>query len=64
MIGNIFFVMGELIMILILAILLVKYGLIPTPEAEHKRPKDQPREIARGGNSRGRHRAPHIHREA
>lgn len=63
MIGNIFFVMGELIMILILAILLVKYGLVPTQEAEHKRPKNQPREIARGGSG-GRHRAPHIHREA
>lgn len=61
MIGNMFFTVGELFLFLLVFGLLYAYNLVPIQGADHKRPKDQPREFVSTGHSRGRHRATHSH---
>lgn len=61
MFGNMFFMMGELMLFLLVFGLLYAYNLVPIQGADHKRPKDQPREFVSVSHSGGRHRAPRTH---
>lgn len=60
MIGNMFFTVAEILLFLLVFGLLYAYNLVPIQGADHRRPKDQPREFVSVSHSGGRHRATHT----